>query len=1015
MAKRPDDEANDAATAAKDFARDEMLGARHWKRSKLGYLTGASAVKDGASSVTGTGKDSVGRVTSLYRAAFAQDKSGIGVGTHGDSRERFLDAMVVNGRTIEDIDRSVDMTYRQFWFYLALSGGAVLLALWSLGHYGIPASSSRLFQAFLVFVRFAPLAALGPLVLRAGWTNWAFRRRRLDGVPEYLRSGALLPKRANSSPASGSGRAKPPVPVAQRGSSRGALSVVVGLTAAYAAFMILGIERALADVTPSNIFVDPNQGDMFMRLLAYVIPDTGPVGSPVEGAQKIHNATKVAFQAFSGTLLFIGMAMSGWHILSGLVASAKEGTAIGRNYHEVWAPARVVVGFGMLTPIAGGICGAQLLVLYLIAWGGNLANAVYSPYIDSLTSVQTVSAAGSAARDTVAVGNQNIATQTVKAVAEKELCWLTLKAVQDRQAGDAGSAINPNPTWKPQTLTDTKVEFVMDFMTSYSTSVIVQEIDYGPVCGKLTVNAGTNNPGGVQRTVSNVQQARFNAIQTLQGTIRGGLQQAVQSYQPTSSSTMAPAFKDNAQSAQIAQLFQAARRGYLAAIQQSVQDAYRDSNSTQAADLQKTAEESKKNGWATAGVYYLTIARISNAVYSASTEGLNATQISSAGMDNVSDAYKRYLNGVDGRQGILPQFADWWQRNMMVIDQEISSQSLTTNAATTAWGDVLTKVFGYGVKLWNYTDKSDLALNPMQAMIDFGNRLMIWGSTSYVAGATLSSWAGSAVTSLLTKASAAIGVGIVLDGLREAAASLGTVAMMLSLAMVAAGALHAYIIPIVPYIMTVFFVASMLVLVVEALVAAPIWAFVHIRMDGQEFIDQVQKPGYMIAFNLILRPSLMIFGLILSYTVFGAMMWFIAMTFLPVTAALGASTGIGPIGMLVLIAVQSYLDYQVAMRAFQLVLQVPDRVTRWFGQGGENLGEDHESSKLTGVIAGQVTNRADSLAKGSQFARGGRGKIAQVAQDTTGANNNPETGNKELPDNSKEGPNSSDKRKAAPV
>ena len=163
------------------------------------------------------------------------------------------------------------------------------------------------------------------------------------------------------------------------------------------------------------------------------------------------------------------------------------------------------------------------------------------------------------------------------------------------------------------------------------------------------------------------------------------------------------------------------------------------------------------------------------------------------------------------------------------------------------------------------------------------------------------------------------------------------------LGVTAAGALHAFVLPMIPYITTVFFVSGMLTLVVEGLVAAPLWAFFHIRMDGQEFVDQVQRPGYMIAFNLMLRPVLMIFGLMLGYMTFGALLWFVNTTFIPAAESLGQTSMIGGVGVIVLIVMVSYIDFQVAMRSFHLITELPDRVTRWFGQGGDRLSDDEHA------------------------------------------------------------------------
>ena len=170
-----------------------------------------------------------------------------------------------------------------------------------------------------------------------------------------------------------------------------------------------------------------------------------------------------------------------------------------------------------------------------------------------------------------------------------------------------------------------------------------------------------------------------------------------------------------------------------------------------------------------------------------------------------------------------------------------------------------------------------------------------------------------------------------------------------------------------------------------ALVAAPLWAFFHIRMDGQEFVDQVQRPGYMIAFNLMLRPVLMIFGLILGYLVFGAMLWFVNYTFVPVSKSLGETSSVGIIGAVVLILMMSYLDFQVAMRSFNLITEVPERVSRWFGQAGDHLSDDKEGHNTSQFFVAGLERRVTSVAQGVGRGRPQVGELPPGKKTETGA------------------------------
>src|SRR3546814_5030900 len=91
--------------------------------------------------------------------------------------------------------------------------------------------------------------------------------------------------------------------------------------------------------------------------------------------------------------------MLSWHVVAGIVASASEGQVLGQKWHQIWAPVRVTMGVGMLAPVAGGYCAAQILVLYLMVWGGSIANIVWVPYIEAVSAKPAASSAGGSTKD----------------------------------------------------------------------------------------------------------------------------------------------------------------------------------------------------------------------------------------------------------------------------------------------------------------------------------------------------------------------------------------------------------------------------------------------------------------------------------------------------------------------------------------------------------------------------------------------------------------------------------------
>lgn len=1016
MNKRPADDsdrshlADDAAT----FAKEELLGARQWRRSKVGYLTGVGTITDAGRSVAGAASQGWGRIERLWAYAFRRDYGGIGISADevADSRDRFVAAMAANGKTIEDIDHSVGVTYKQFWFYAFLMVACAIIGVGSLVFGGYRLTDNLLMNLAFAVIRFCPLLLLSVLTLRAGWTNWSFRRRRLDDVRAYLSSGQILPRSAplrakSKAPAKRTGNAPAP-----RGTPKAsvALLLLAGLIG-YAGMIAMLTYPALAQAPTGNavndVFTNPPESDLFMQLLSYVMPGVGPIPqNATTGTMGPYVPIKAGLALFSGTLLFIGMAMAGWHILSGLVASAKEGQALGRNYHEVWAPARVVIGFGMLTPMIGGLCGAQIVVLYLVAWGGNLANIVWKPYVSAVAFVGTTEGSTELAKSAAAMNNAPLGNSTTQQLFEKYLCYYTIKQMADRGGMQDRDLRRLVPSSAPMSFSIG----VVDSAKSFFGGARYEKLDFGKACGEIVLQVekvpatAKNATGDAARfgvtsvsTDTNFEdqnsaimmQARKQAIQSMIEPISRVAREAAQTYQPNSGQSdqyfniEAGSAEGGERNKQLLETIKQARTGYVDTIVNALTQQMNTSgpNSASAkARLDAMREKVSRDGWAAAGTFYLTISRIQGNLYSAAFGGINATPINLESTGGLSQYVLEYLAGTKERPGAITGFRHWWEANIATINGE--DKGATQAGSNSVW-DMISNISLNVAGFFMHLDVNPL--NPMQSMIDYGNFLLTFGVSMYAAMAAIGSLAsnlggGDGMVAGGLKLMAGLGIGkLVSIGVGTVVGAISPLLQFAALGMIAAGAVHAYIIPLVPYILTTFFVMSMLLLVVESLVAAPLWAFFHIRMDGQEFVDQVQRPGYMIAFNLILRPVLMIFGLMLSFLTFGAMAWFVGATFMPAARGLAASTTIGPIGAVILIIMLAYINLQLAIKSFQLVTQIPDRVTRWFGQGGDRLGEEEDTHRHTAFLAGQLSGKLEGMARG-----GGIVKASQKMQNRSG-------------------------------
>lgn len=80
-----------------------------------------------------------------------------------------------------------------------------------------------------------------------------------------------------------------------------------------------------------------------------------------------------------------------------------------------------------------------------------------------------------------------------------------------------------------------------------------------------------------------------------------------------------------------------------------------------------------------------------------------------------------------------------------------------------------------------------------------------------------------------------------------------------------------YVIPFLPFIYFFFAVGGWVKGIFEAMVAVPLWALAHLRIDGDGIPGQAAIGGYFLIFEIFIRPILIVFGLLASIAIFATM------------------------------------------------------------------------------------------------------------------------------------------------
>lgn len=178
------------------------------------------------------------------------------------------------------------------------------------------------------------------------------------------------------------------------------------------------------------------------------------------------------------------------------------------------------------------------------------------------------------------------------------------------------------------------------------------------------------------------------------------------------------------------------------------------------------------------------------------------------------------------------------------------------------------------------------------------------------------------------------------------------------------GASLAIYVPLIPYVIFTFGAFGWFIAVIEAMVAAPLVALGLLIPGGQHELLGKAEHALMLIFNIFLRPSLMIFGLIAAtlLAMVGVMM--VNAGFLGVASAIYQNPG--PVEVILFLAAYVSIILLIINKSYSLIHLIPDRVLRWIG--GHPEGTGMEEAGLGAAEKGVAGGAGGVQATGKQAA-----------------------------------------------
>ncbi len=616
------------------------------------------------------------------------------------------------------------------------------------------------------------------------------------------------------------------------------------------------------------------------------------------------------------------------------VAAAETSRVLG-NRTNAWLPVRLAFAGLMALPVLGGFSTGHALVTQVGLWGVGLGRGEYQSAIQAI------------GPDAVPIAQPIIpgAKKVVAGLMQAELC----RALVNAAAG------NPNLVPAPQPITG--IAAGLDGYVTWSYSLAPGDEIGAPVCGSVTIRKAGNGVGDPVDAALDMSAAEQMVVtRVLQGDIRPTAESVAQGFwQSRQAASLAPMqnMLEGATADYTAMLTADATRVMATLRGQYTAQAMRNGTAgTQDAQTQITAL-----GWSGAGAYYAELGRLNGLTLSllAATPTVNAPNWQGLG---------RYLSA--DLAPLVHAVAEFQDRvNTYIattdpLDQPAGSADLFSGATPTADGagllEQVTRRLNIServLKLFT-TALAPTANNwadPFAALVKLGHGMVLIALTALgAAGLMASATASTAMTAWnlltlnVTGAVATFSGHLVMN-------ALGTPIFYGLMALLIPGLVIAFVLPMIPMLMWTMGILGWLILYCEAMVSVPLWAFAHMAFQGDGLHGRGLR-GYGILFNLLLRPTLMLFGLFLSYFCFAAISRLIFMTF-SVASGFALSAGwlvSNLLGVVVMLAM-FVLAHTVALIAcFRMIALFPQHVPTWLGLEAADRLDTHSLAQDAGLI-----------------------------------------------------------------
>ncbi len=770
----------------------------------------------------------------------------------------------------------------------------------------------------------------------------------------------------------------------------GIMNQIVGMGIKYSGTSPELAHKYFADIFGSFIFLPWGQGDAdSVTLLAHAIGFTNILA------------------------LFLGLVIIFYVMLGGAIQTAHSGEMLGRSWSSVWLPIRACLGFGLIMPavgIGGGVISvAQIFIIWLMVLGSNAATVLWDKTVDRI-GVGTPMVSAQYTTGIKPTGDMLKMLACTDAFIRNTTLNKKSASVADIiviEVTDQKGIVHKMPASLEGKIPDLTFRIPQNGIGAFIQQYEATHIAFADAgrCGNIHIGSYTLDSAaddlrkfgdddvflkkqraeaftGARRVISATIDRLVPIVRSLKSSEANpiGIREALDSGDTENSLKSFDIYR------QAVAEFGIASSSYSHDIVTRIHEKLSGSKSA----ASEWADKLKKGGWIKAGTWFHEISNFSsqstqtisdinsnivaatNLVICTSTvaniEGCEyknddaAATMKIAGM--ISNGYISGLREASNNITVVDKLKAACQDSNGCAVTEDSFNSVHRDAAR----GIISILSQTSLSRWDdrASDVSGMA-NPFEAVTAIGRKLndsammaLAGSAIAFSSSETIkqgnSGLSGTALTI------ATLGTNKLLGGVSAGTLDfLKTALLGIAIPLMSAGFILAYLVPFLPIITWIQLVAGYLLTAVESCIAAPLAIILMVTPEGEGISGTRLERSMQLIAMAILKPSLLIIGLIasitLSYVSFGMMNLFFF-------EAAGSSLSGTIIDFLAIIFVYCIMAMTLCKLCIGIMYKLSDQILDWFSSGiGRQFGES-DSAAVIGESLGNMRSGAGSVAQG---------------------------------------------------